>query len=314
MKNYYLRLDESIRLGSVEHFYHFMWGYLLPACFVALRKDHSRTAASDVCFVLRSCGPLMDPLTRELFDELGFNFRIGDKHMLDADGGLDSVTVPRWDVWIEREWDFNDGALYASPPAHAETIEHVRFLRESLLNLLLTVPSKGYADTEHALLLLKRSPEPEYYKPGGAAEIPGYGVGRRALQSLEQGCDVLNAHGIPCTIFEPGRHRLREQVAEFHQCRGIICMRGAEIANLIWLKPRSKVVIFNPGETMHPKPPARALVTLFDLDYVEINVGSDFQPVMDAQLVMDLLLPDRRGNGGAQGKEHPINIEASPRS
>jgi hypothetical protein len=313
MKNCYLRLDESIRFGSVEHFYHFMWGYLLPACFAVLREDLSRKGASAERFVLRSCGPLMDPLIRELFDEMGCDIRIDDKHVLETDTGLDFVTVPRWDVWIDREWEFPANAWYASSPAQSAIIAHIRFLREHLLKLLLMTPSKGSADTETAFLLLKRSPEPDYYNSGGAAEIPSYGVGRRALQSLEQGFDVLNAHGVPCTIFEPGRHCLREQLTAFHQCRGVICIRGAEVANLIWLKPRSKVIIFNPVGNMHPRPPARALVTLFDLDCVEIDVGSDMQPVMDARLVMDLLSSDTRRNG-VQDKEHPINIEASARS
>jgi hypothetical protein len=63
-----LNYDASVPFGSCEHYYHFLWGYLLPAFHEMIAIESNAEALdSKRRYLLRSCGPLMDPITREAF-------------------------------------------------------------------------------------------------------------------------------------------------------------------------------------------------------------------------------------------------------
>lgn len=289
MENCYFRFDEARPFGSAEHFYHFMWGYLLPASFLALSRKNAPAGSLATRYLFRSCGPLMDALIRELFHDLGYHFLIDSQERLDADHGLTVLKVPRWDLWVDTEWTYQGDTLAVFPNTILPVAGQVFFLRASLLAKLLMPATKPHPDIEPAFLLLKRSQQHDYYRPGGPAEIAGYGTGRRELRGLEQACNFLNDQGLPCAIYEPGRYGLREQVNTFHRCRGVIAMRGAEVANLVWMRPGSQVLVINPANIMHPRPPARVLASLFNLEYREIDVGVDMQPLLEAHRLLDCL-------------------------
>ncbi|HZP14075.1 MAG TPA: glycosyltransferase 61 family protein [Nevskiaceae bacterium] len=288
MRNCYFRFDKSLRMGgSVEHFYHFMWGYLLPAAFEYLRNEAARSPRSSTRFLFRSCGPVMDRRLEEVFNRLSAHFAILGEQQLDDDPSLDVIVLPRWDGWINLTWKHRADGLHIDPAELQPTIEHIRSVRKWLLDRFLLSEQSGRAAP---FLLLKRSAEHAFYAPGGKAEISGYGTGRRELLGLEAAREQLTKRGIGCEIFEPGACSLAEQINAFHASRGLVCMRGAEVANLLWLKPGSKVVLFNPAAAMPVKSPARVLAHIFELDYEEIDVGSQLRPVLDAERLAASLL------------------------
>jgi hypothetical protein len=302
MRNLYLTCDETIPCGSVEHYYHFLWGYLLPTChYLITRAEPALTATPpwrrwlarlgrqlrhhtglDRRYVFRSCGPLMDPLIAETLSALGRRFSIIDKHLHSGYDGADKVFPARWDVWLHHVWfKLGDAANY--PGTLLTQPEHFLQVRQHLLDVFLTDKSRRDTRTADApYLILKRSAQHAFYERGGKAEIATYGTGRRTLHGLEAAQACLADHGIPCRIFEAGQHSLREQINAFHHCRGIIAMRGAEVANMIWMQPRSQVILHNPAVNMPTGSPARAFASYFDLDYTEIDVGDAMHPTLNA--------------------------------
>jgi capsular polysaccharide biosynthesis protein len=63
---------------------------------------------------------------------------------------------------------------------------------------------------------------------------------------LEEGMKLLRKQKIPATIYEPGRYTLVEQIRTFYNADGVVAIRGADLANLLWLKPGSLVFMVNP--------------------------------------------------------------------
>lgn len=137
-------------------------------------------------------------------------------------------------------------------------------------------------------LILKRSPQPEYYDKGGKAEIPTYGTGRRALIGIEDAARKLRNKNIPVKIFEPGRHTLAEQIKVFQYCKGIVAIKGAETANLIWMKPKSKVILIRPSKMGNPSL-QKSLAKLLGLSYFEI-ITEGMYPTLNADLILKYLI------------------------
>jgi capsular polysaccharide biosynthesis protein len=86
-------------------------------------------------------------------------------------------------------------------------------------------------------------------------------------------------------VFEPGAHTLEEQIRAFASCRGIIAIRGAELANIVWLSPTSKVIVINAGQFRLSQPPARGLARLLGISYAEIELGEECYPALDDALI-----------------------------
>jgi hypothetical protein len=65
-----------------EHFFHFMWGYLLPAAsaLIDLRSGPPSDQCSDE-FVFTSCGPVMDAKTAEMARLLGVAAIVEDEEI-----------------------------------------------------------------------------------------------------------------------------------------------------------------------------------------------------------------------------------------
>jgi len=312
VKNIYLKFDNSVRWGSPDHFFHFMWGYLLPALneIVNIQSDtYSKRVANK--FFFRSCGPVMDRLINEMGSLYDCNFEIKETNVLNAEDHLTKIVVPRWDIWL----------------TNYSVIKHIRFIstylklsslnKMSLGNLLLPIlkpyqfrsdflasirqvktntinkldnsfhPSKINSYIE-SYLILKRSTQPEYYEKRGPAEVPTYGTARRELIGIEDAAEILRNKNISVKIFEPGKHSLSEQIKAFQNCKGIVGIRGAEFANLIWMKPESKVILIQPFN-MRPPPIQKSLAKFLGLNYFEIRTKESKYPRLNADLISKYL-------------------------
>jgi capsular polysaccharide biosynthesis protein len=137
-------------------------------------------------------------------------------------------------------------------------------------------------------LILARSAEPNYYAEGGGAERPKYGTSRRALTGIEEAAQELRQRGIPTQVFEPGIHSLTEQIHTFRHCRGVIGIKGAEFANLIWLKPASRVILIKPS-IMGTPPVQMCLADVLGLHYVEVESSQGRYPVLDPAMIEQYL-------------------------
>ncbi len=163
-----------------------------------------------------------------------------------------------------------------------------------------------------AYLILSRSLPPSYYvetkyKVGwlrsicagifgnknhvkrGKSERLGYGVSRRGLLGIQAAKKKLLESEIPVEVFEPGQFSLTEQIKVFQSCKGIIAIKGAEFANLIWLKPHSQVILIKPL-CMNTVPYQKKLADILDLNYIEIETDQGNYPKLDPEILEQYLV------------------------
>lgn len=245
--------------GSKEHYWHFMLGYLLPSLHHIIKVSES-SPASSLTFVFEDCGPVMNGLIEEMADLFSIQYRIEKNQSTNA---TNVITVPRWDILLRRSFFFliwrrrfvtdlsiRNTRNFPKRVRRSITISRQSFqLKKDLLsvkdailsriNNLETAPSAG-------MLLLKRSEMPAYYNKNGAALKKGYGNSRRSMLHLEEGMKLLREQEISATIYEPGKYSLVEQIHTFYNADGVIAIRGADLANMLWLKPGSLVLMANP--------------------------------------------------------------------
>ncbi len=279
-----LRFDERRPFGNHQHYFHFVWGYLLPALDRILQN-----AVRDAGHVyeLESCGPVMDPRIRELAAWLEPSLRIVDA----AQQGETSATeqlVPRWDWWLRGRrslrirWAARLHRLGLSHPV----LDGIDRVHDFILSHALAgpPPSPETAREGADWLLLKRSDEPSFYRPDGPAEKPTYGVTRRSIANLEELAAELESKGLPVRIYEPGRDTLATQVQTYHAAAGVIGIRGAELANIVWMRPGSGVVMLVTPINLETNV-ARHLAIVRGLRMQQIAVGSN-HPIASADSVL----------------------------
>ncbi len=220
------------RGGSVEHFYHFLFGYLLPfleACH-PLRGQHR--------FLLRDCGPM-----NRLMDELtGFEIRRWPAGMvLTAVVGSNPslAAVPRL---VPPGFDAPDSY-------DAARFRRLRRLVPALFAAPLAAAAARYpgAAAERLVLVVDRAPPHPFYA-SARAEAPGAGAERRSIPNIAELQAALAARHATLLV------RLEalpffDQVHLFSRAWRVVGQHGAGLAHMIWAREDAALVevLPNPG-------------------------------------------------------------------
>jgi hypothetical protein len=77
--------------------------------------------------------------------------------------------------------------------------------------------------------------------------------------------------GIPAVIYEPGQHSFRCQVRVFQDAKGIIGLRGAEFANLLWCERPIPIILIQQKAIHKSDPPQSKLGELLNLTIAVIT-------------------------------------------
>ncbi len=228
-------------VGSREHFFHFLIGYLLPLV-------HAQQHCHFNEFLVLDCGPLMTPILGETLSLLNFKFEIVPPRAIKNPYYLEA-----WD----HGWNSTEA------------------VRKTVCSIYSAYQDYACDQTDCPLsenLLIERSPSHGYYIQG-AAEIPGYGISRRGITNFPEIQDVLISRGIDHARYEPGRHSLGCQISSFRHARRIVGMRGAEWANTIWSQPGLRVRVLYP-----PYPPVNLLTGFLNRTGVHYEIALVTQP------------------------------------
>jgi len=258
MKRIKLLFDKRVHAyGSKEHYWHFMLGYLLPAVHYYYKAGDQ---ALSLCY--EDCGPLMNPLIVELNQLLDIPFEIIESDLSqEASTFDDAVYLPRWDVRMyisfyflrypnrsnsdipikrkDVKWFVNKNISFRRKSKGFQLRKDILTIRKRILDKIEIYDQ----NKEAPYLLLDRSDIHQYYSSDGQAKVKGYGKSRRGLLNLREQCTLLNQQKIKTIVYEPGAHSLVDQIKAFNKARGVIAIRGAELANMIWMKPKSKVIV-----------------------------------------------------------------------
>ena len=211
--------------GSVEHYYHFLLGFLLP---IVHYRYFESTDLGEI--YVRSCG-IMDPhiaslrmpgitiLERKLHAEL-FSIKRND---------IDYVSIDGWDSPL---CDFS-GKI-------------IRAIDKVLLLLELDVKLDAYkSDDDFRLMIINRLQSNPFYL-SEKCEIKTSGSDRRSLPNFEDLVGSLS-HLSPTVVSLEGLS-LEEQIILFRTHDLIIAQHGAALANIIFCHRGTRVIEICPQE------------------------------------------------------------------
>lgn len=278
----WLDFDAIRPYGSSEHYHHFLLGYLLPCVHVIgqMEADARAHAGRSFAWRLRSCGPVMDAVTEEVLTAMGVSYELAGRS---APQGLQVITVPRFDRWF--------AGIRWRAARHRSDVRCEQMMAAARRCAALLQGRDSSCTRDGSYLLIRRSEQPAYYRRGGPAEISEYGTVRRSLFDIDAAAEFLQRRGIDAEVFEPGRHTLAAQIDAFSRCRGAVAIRGAELANIVWMKPGSEVFMFHPPMAFRRAPEA-ALAALVGARFVDMPVAEQHHRI-DAPLLEHALRHSR---------------------
>ncbi len=299
---YHLAFNNQRSYGSPKHFFIYIWGYLLPALYLMDQMQLKASQNTKVTFTLSTCGPVMDQLMASLFTDLGYAFTIAAPNEVAAETTL---LVPRWDIlmrysvnrhprkgmafrkrlaghyhWL-RQWQ-GMRQLHG----HIRAVHHL-VARHMPLKATATAEF-NYGALQNTYLIIQRSAPPKNYERSALnKEATDYGIERRSLNGVEAAVTQLGQAGIKAMAFEPGIHDITHQINMFYHCKGIIGIRGAEFANMVWLRPGSTCIMIDTTHIDAP-PPQRILAQAMGLQYTELSTNQK-HTTLNVNSVLDLL-------------------------
>ncbi len=297
------RYDYKGYQGTPKRYFHFLWGYVFPAI------HHIRQYPSDDLYWFESCGPSIDPILEEILQQLGIHAKIAGLEEFEVQQGK-SYLVPRWDVLLFKRVTFSLDMVFS--PHYTINLKHY-VLRTMLLNAIVPQKVKAWKQFKKdirsikAYMLAQFQIEPVHtlsemtsylviertVVPGEQAQAgvkrPLYAPSLRALDAVPEAIERLQQAGIPARAYAPGAHSFRHQMQTYQQCKGVVAMRGSDLANLIWLPPGAKVVVIKPRHASVWSKPTYylfALAELFDLKVVELSTTvEDYPSLLDFDLI-----------------------------
>lgn len=287
LENKYLLFDEDINYGSCEHFFHFMWGYFLPALFYSLTIE----GKGDFLFVFRSCGPVMDSLISEIYKVLGLNLKILAKEDFTKEqvkGEL--VVIDRWDNYLRNYKAPKITGIELIDAFISKSVkDKIRYRNKFIFVKRMIFEALKIKNDGQSYLILKRSDAPDFYdKEKGQAEIKTYGTSRRSLVGLEKASELLNSNNISSEVFEPGKISLTKQIQKYAKAKGIIGVRGAEFANQLWLPDYSEIILIQP-QNMTDGSPQKALAHILGYKYIQIETNEVSRIPLDGRTLLSIL-------------------------
>lgn len=295
--------DEREKRGSIEHFWHFLFGYYLPLVeylessrFTKLRPDKTK-------LIIQNCGPVVNQILIETLSAMNIPYSWSDKLKFTGSHSAQGSTkklfkrllslipfvhkknidllLPRWDINILKDHRF---------PRQSQ--KNIFTIRAKLPYMFPDLACCDVASANGKILLLNRAPEhPFYSKSDGNAEIRTYGAGRRTLEGVEACQKRLKDSGIDCMTYTPGSHNIFCQMSHFAKCAGVIGVRGSEFANLLWMKKDALAIMIHSEffKNKNKIPPQRTLAFLMGLNYMELDSNAEVSPKLDADMILSIL-------------------------
>jgi Glycosyltransferase 61 len=233
-----LAIDIINRRPSVEHYYHFVLGFLVP--LVRRIATEVENESRNIIYV-RSCGPL-DGLIREVLPD---NITILPKRHHDR--LLDEArSSSKSKLHHEVIYGYDHPQYY-----DAATFKVVKLALEARLSEQLNAEERRFIE-EHPtpgprVIFIDRG-KPHNFYSSGASEIKTSGRERRSIPNFSECIDFLSSqklHVDPCLLEEKS---LVFQMALFRSSDIIIAQHGAALTNLIWASDNLDVIEIIPRD------------------------------------------------------------------
>lgn len=203
--------------GSVEHFYHFFLGYLMP---VIVWQERTGTEA----FTVRDCGP-MNPWFSLVRPGTDLDF-------MPPGVMLERALTRRQEMQILHGWD-----------------DPTRFHRASLDTFVRAVkgrvgPGARVDSNGPRITLLERAPSPDFYL-SAAAETHGSGADWRSIPNTAALAQALASVGV-VSVLDTAACSPVQQVHSLMGTDLLVAQHGAGLANMVWMPSGSSVLEIKP--------------------------------------------------------------------
>jgi hypothetical protein len=276
------------------NYWHYLIGYLAPVCRAI---DEQRDLVglggleAKVIVNLQSSSDAMDGIAKEILesDQTELKFLAVES---EANSSLISI-LKRFDTWSFRRFPWRGAPLRALHIPLRTWFRRWRWKQYPPVSpiiatstaVMIPIPTKDalewwwdavlpsdpdYRRDIHALktAVSRRRSEScssEYQNKVLILRRPRTPTQTRVLRGDEMLEEQLVGVGIPAVIYEPGQHSFRCQVRVFQDAKGVVGLRGAEFANLLWCEGPIPIILIQ-HQAMHGvDPPQSKLGDLLDL-------------------------------------------------
>ncbi len=263
----YLKPGGSV--GSVQHFYHFLFDYLLPLYELELSDGVAGKG-----HVILDCGP-MNVWLDFVFGENAFTRVSREKFARDASRRLWNRQI-RLDRFAIRKGILIDIVRFT---------EVVAAFRERFLP---PIPSRDN------VTVLDRHPPPAFYIDG-SAEFQGGGSTRRSVSNLDRLVEHISRHSTATLVaFEDTSPA--EQLRIINQTDVLIGQHGAGLSHLLFLHDNAALVELNSANLLLPH--FRLLSERTGREYHELVIDG-FHATLSDEMIEEIshLVASRRLNG-----------------
>lgn len=250
--------------GSVQQFYHFMFGYLFPlSLWILSHRDQP--------IMVRDCGPM-----NVWFDALGETV---DVEVVPPGSALHLVVGNRIDHAILKGLDnpnrFDRQKLLAGASATCEllSIHEAAILPET-------------STSEPTVTIVDRQSSEYFYHLQGS-ETHMSGSERRSTPNIRK-VDWAGATGLNVQIVDLAQLCPQEQIRIVRESNVLVGQHGAGLLHMIWMKPGSKVVEIEPPLPEQVKGLFASLAELLGHQYAALPQKTVHAPV-DTQELSSLI-------------------------
>ena len=225
--------------GSVQHYYHFLFAFLIPL----VRVWNSIALTPEVVDVyVRSCA-IMDQLLLQLrlpglviVDAADHAAMSEQQTSLAATGNYLFLTVEGYD-----DTERYDAKIF-------ESVRDQLFFRfsEEIRKEMLEI-NKSFTGNGLRIAIINRLPPNKFYSEA-ECEIKTAGSERRSIANMDELCSAVSRHSDNVFVAALEGRNLYYQMALFSAADIVICQHGAALGNLVWARKATHVID-------HPKGP-----------------------------------------------------------
>ncbi len=269
-----VHLTIANRIGSVEHYFHFLLGFFIPLARHLAGPALDRRIGE---ILVRSCGP-MDSHLRALGDP---RLVILDKPAHDAARGRATTATQRFK--LIRGYDMPrrfDRAVFAQ-------IRDIMLARSDVQAEIAKARAE-WGSARARLLLIRRGPPDPFYL-SRKAEAQGAGTSRRSVPNHDELRRALAERfgGVLDAALEGVS--LARQIALFHLADIVVAQHGAALANLVWTRQTTRAVEIFPRTLIadyHPESAFRKLAHRLKMHHSSVW-QDDVHAAVDAAALCD---------------------------
>jgi len=272
MPSYHFRFRPVQGRGSPKKYWHYLWGYLLPSISKLIKKDLVNGQTQPPVF--DSHGPIMDGVLRDYMSILNLEYRVLLPEERISGGQVIEHFASRWDVLqFSMMWPYlKQLPVWPEPSRQQRWRTGVQVLRQRKFQALFSgIASKqlrnDFVELKHVilraidqkgqrsnlnspLLILDRSTTANESSDQNCRFTRKYGTASRSLRGVDITIKKLRVLGHEVDRFEAGAVSQAEQISRFSTARGVIAIRGSDLANMLWLQPGSKLIVLRPQKKL----------------------------------------------------------------